>query len=373
MGILIFGIVNPNTAGIVPAVAAIALYAAVLSPLWWASGLGTDAKGFRNVLMVIWAFQSLSAMVGVLQVMYPGRFDFALSAVLQEMGPAYLSGLQLRVASGEMIFRPMGLTDTPGGAASAGLISFIISLGLLLTSRNPWLVVASGLSMLCGLFCIYLSQVRSILVMLAISVVAMLVILLIRDRTGRQALRVALVGSVVVALATIWAFSVGGEAVINRITTLVEDDPTSVYMRNRGGFLLYTVYHAIPEYPFGAGLGRWGMVNNYFGRYGNGASPLWAEIQWTAWVYDGGLPLMLSYFAAIITCLIWTFRAACEGRLGMLSTWAAIMFAYNLAALAVTFNYPLFIGQGGMEFWLLNAALYASVHRQRVLARKSVA
>lgn len=373
MAVLVFGLLNPNTAGVVPAIAAIALYAAVLSPLWWASGLGTDAKGFRSVLLVIWAFQSISALVGVLQVLYPGRFDFALSAVLQEMGPAYLSGLQLTVASGEVIFRPMGLTDTPGGAASAGLISFIIALGLLLTSRNPWLIFAAGASMLCGLFCIYLSQVRSILVMLAISAVAMVVILFIRDRTGRQALRVAVVGSVVVALATIWAFSVGGEAVVNRITTLFEDDPRTVYMRNRGGFLVYTIYFAIPEYPFGAGLGRWGMVNNYFGKYGDGAPPLWAEIQWTAWVYDGGIPLMVAYFAAILTCLIWTFRTACDGTLGTLATWCAVVFAYNLAALAVTFNYPLFIGQGGMEFWMLNAALFASVHRHRTLARKSIA
>jgi hypothetical protein len=43
--------------------------------------------------------------------------------------------------------------------------------------------------------------------------------------------------------------------------------------------------------------------------------------------------------------------------------WAAVIVAYDFGALAVTFNYPLFIGQGGMEFWLLNAALFTGAQR----------
>ena len=54
----------------------------------------------------------------------------------------------------------------------------------------------------------------------------------------------------------------------------------------------------------------------------------------------------------------------CEGsrRSGPLAL-GAVVFAYDVGALAITFNYPLFIGQGGMEFWLLNAALFTAAGR----------
>jgi hypothetical protein len=37
-----------------------------------------------------------------------------------------------------------------------------------------------------------------------------------------------------------------------------------------------------------------------------------------------------------------------------------LIFAYNIGAIAITFNYALFIGQGGMEFWLLNSSLFVA-------------
>ena len=34
-----------------------------------------------------------------------------------------------------------------------------------------------------------------------------------------------------------------------------------------------------------------------------------------------------------------------------------MVLAYSVGLTALTFSYPVFIGQPGMEFWLLNAAL----------------
>ena len=49
-----------------------------------------------------------------------------------------------------------------------------------------------------------------------------------------------------------------------------------------------------------------------------------------------------------------------------LPVWAAVILAYDIGALAVTFNYALFISQGGMEFWLLNAVIFtAAAYQQR--------
>ncbi|MCS7034055.1 MAG: hypothetical protein NZ561_08680 [Phycisphaerae bacterium] len=361
LAIVALGLLNPDTPGIIPALGTLALYLAVLAPLWWASALVTDSHGFRSVVFTIWLYQSISALFGVLQVMFPGSFEFQISAVIQEQGAAYLSGLQVTLPSGERIFRPMGLTDTPGGAAPAGLISFILGMGLLITTRNLWMFSFAVISMINALFCIYLSHVRSVLVMAAICVIAQLVVLLIRGGRGGQLVRAAAAAGVVFFLGTIWAFAAGGEQTVARVNTLFAEDPTTVYMRNRGNFLLHTIYVLIPEFPLGAGLGRWGMVQNYLGRFGDGAPPLWAELQLTGWVYDGGVPLAVVYGLAILVACWWTFVRAIDKKLGDLSDWAAVLFGYNVGALAVTFNYPLFAGQGGLEFWMLNAVLFAAV------------
>jgi hypothetical protein len=48
-----------------------------------------------------------------------------------------------------------------------------------------------------------------------------------------------------------------------------------------------------------------------------------------------------------------------------LPTWAVVILAYDLGALAMTLNYPIFNGQAGMEFWLLNACLFAAAVQDR--------
>jgi hypothetical protein len=57
----------------------------------------------------------------------------------------------------------------------------------------------------------------------------------------------------------------------------------------------------------------------------------------------------------------------CGGLLGVLG---AMVFAYDLGALAMTFNYPLFIGQSGLEFWIINGCLYGAwVVRERLMKK----
>lgn len=370
--VLCFGIFNPQTVGVVPALASIMLQLSILAPLWWAVGGGADFKAFRAVLLTLWVFQSASALLGVLQLQFPGRFDFQVSAVLLERGDATLEGMRFTLPTGERVFRPMGLTDVPGGAAAAGMISFVIAMGLVVTARNPWLLAAAGLSMINALFCILTSHVRSTLVVCGVCLVMLLGVLLFRG--GQKLLRVALVAGCVGIVATVWAFRVGGDEVVFRVWTLFEDDPTSVYMRNRGAFLLFAIFEYAPQYPFGAGLGRWGMINTYFARFGdNQIPPLWAEIQWEAWILDGGVPLALVYGAAIAVATWYSFRMALDSKIGSLADWSAVVFGYNMAAIAVTFNYPLFISQGGMDFWLINALLFGAVQSTLAARRGSAA
>jgi hypothetical protein len=46
--------------------------------------------------------------------------------------------------------------------------------------------------------------------------------------------------------------------------------------------------------------------------------------------------------------------------LGDFALWGGLIFAYDIGVVALTFNYPIFMSQGGMEFWLLNTALFVA-------------
>jgi len=102
------------------------------------------------------------------------------------------------------------------------------------------------------------------------------------------------------------------------------------------------------------------MVNAYFG---NPSDALWVEIQWTAWLFDGGVALIFLYLAAIVIAS-WGCLKIALGQIGAgepsLSLWGAVLVAYNVGAVAVCFNYPLFGGTGGVEFWLLNMAVLSA-------------
>jgi hypothetical protein len=297
-------------------------------------------------------------VLGVLQAYFPGQFQPPLSAVLASNSRDRLAALEIELASGMRVFRPMGLTDTPGGAAFAGLYAVLLGTGMVLSPKPPFrgarLIAIGG--MVAGLMCLYLCQVRSLLVMAGVCVLTLLVLSLISGRISRL---VGLLGAAAAVIpgAFALAIAVGGTAMTNRLATLVAADPGTVYYVNRGHFLERTLSRYLPQYPLGAGLGRYGMVSAYFG---NPADALWVEIQWTGWLFDGGIALIFLYVTAILLASWACFKVAL-GRIGAadpsLSLWGAVIVAYNVGALAVCFNYPLFGGTGGVEFWLLNMAV----------------
>ncbi|WP_244224917.1 hypothetical protein [Corallococcus sicarius] len=72
--------------------------------------------------------------------------------------------------------------------------------------------------------------------------------------------------------------------------------------------------------------------------------------------------------------MVWGFRVAVrrENAASEFWLWGSLLFAYDLGAVALTFSYPFFMSQMGMEFWLLNAAFFsaywnrnAAVHAHR--------
>lgn len=352
-------LLHPSTNSWTSGLAEVALYVAILGPLFWVSRLHLDAAGLRRVFLILWGFHTLSAGIGVLQVCYPGKFQPSLSTAISRQGKNYVNDLYIKNAQGERVFRPMGLTDVPGGAATAGFYAALFGISLMLTEKRPAMRGLYMASLVIGLICLYLSQVRVTLVMLGICVGALCCVLLWRgDRTKLIVMTVVL--PTLVGLSFLFAVAIGGKTVTRRLGTLVQDEPTRVYYKNRGHYLDYTAKKMLPEYPLGAGLGRWGMVYQYFGdKTAFARRSIYVEIQWTGWLLDGGVPLIIAYVAAIALAFITAVRVTLI-RNSDLWLAGALLVAYNFGAFAACFVYPFFIGQGGMELWLLNAALFAA-------------
>jgi hypothetical protein len=366
--IVFASVLHPTTNSLLAGVAHATLYLSILAPLVWAARLRLTTADLRGVLLILWLFHTCSAAVGVLQMHYPGRFQPAVSTAIQGMGEA-ADAYKMRLADGQEVWRPMGLTDTPGGAASAGLSATLFGLGFFLHFR-AWplrLLALAGVGV--GLFCLVLGQVRSLVIMALICTVSLQAILLLRGELKRLVALSSAVAVLAVAV-FIWGVSVGGQETLDRLTTLIEDRPEDVYYRNRGQFLTHTFGELLPDYPMGAGLGRWGMMRGYFGDERNPDSPLiWVEIQWTGWLLDGGIPLMVAYSGAVLAACRVSLGVALSRRREDLPLFGAVVLALNAAAVAVTFNYPIFIGQGGLEFWFLNSFLYVTYTYARPLAR----
>lgn len=356
---------HPETQSPLAAIGTLGMYAAVIAPVFWVPRLDIDIAWFKRTFVIVWAFQSLSALVGALQTFFPGSLQPSMSTVYGDKG---LNQLTIVLANGDIILRPQGLTDTPGGAAIAGTYAVMLGLGLWLEYRSIWLRSLIALSVAVGTYAIYLCQVRSLLVMVAIAILGTTATQAYAGRTRR------LLGTAVMLVITMLAafgaaVVVGGDATLDRVQTLFAQSPTDIYYSNRGIFLEQTLTDILPQYPLGAGLGRWGMLANYFG-----TSPthfLYAEIQWTGWVYDGGLFLPLAYTFAFLSTIYMVWKIGT--RRPDLSNWSSTLIGYGLGTVALTFNFAVFTSSQGTDFWLLTTALLTASYKTRPSPKASPA
>jgi hypothetical protein len=377
LAVLAICVFHPETRGLTAGVAQVGLYAAVIAPLFWVPRLTSiDLSMLRRAVLILWAFHSLSAGLGVMQVYRPGTFQPPVSSVVESKGKGYIESLKITTADGRRVFRPMGLTDVPGGAAISGLYAVLLGVGFFLTRRTPGVLAASLASIGLGVACLYLSQVRALVVMTGISLVAVAGILVWR-RDVRRLSTLVLGMAAMVVIGYFGARGMAGSDAAARMGTLVRNRPGQVYYENRGRFLEDAIFKTLPDAPFGEGLGHWGMTATYFGG-GTPGKNVWVEIQWAGWIVDGGAPLLVTYLLALGVALLaaWRIaRARAPSREAHdLPFWGAIVLAYSVGATALTFSYPIFLSQSGMEFWLLNATLFAAArHARRAAANGSSA
>jgi len=360
MSLLALMLFHPETSSMVGGIAHMAVYFSVMAPLFWAPEFVRTPEQLARILWILLLCSGANAVVGVLQVYDPARWlpaEFSTLLNQTAMGAVTYTG-----ALGQRIVRPPGLFDTPGAVAGPAMFAtllgsiFAVS-GIALWKRALSIVIAG-----CGLAAIYLSQVR---VSLVATVVMMLMFGLVSLRQGRLA-RASKFGGLAAGLLVMslsLAVTLGGQAISERVDSLFAADPVSIYEQARGAQLSYTFSEMLFRYPIGAGLGRWGMASGYFGSNNPNSPAIWAEIQFTGWMIDGGVLMIALYLGALVSTAYSQWRLAMVGHYPRLATCAATILACGVGPAIMIVSFTPFVAQIGIQYWFLAGALHGVASR----------
>ncbi len=365
MSLLALMLFHPETSSLVAGIAHMAVYFAVLAPLFWAPEFVKSPEQLARIIWILLLCSGANAVVGVLQVYDPARWMPAEFSRIMTGGEVGLGAVTYIGAQGQRIIRPPGLFDTPG--AVAGPASFAALLGVIFAvSAIPAWKRAVSLSIAgAGLAAIYLSQVR---ISLVATVLMMAVYALVAMRQGRaaRATQFTVLAGGVVLVALSLAVALGGAAITERVNSLFAADPLTVYKGARGDLLSYTFYDLLFQYPLGAGLGRWGMAAGYFGSSNPTSSGIWAEIQFTGWMIDGGVVMVFVYVGALLVTTLSQYRIAQATQFPRLAICAAVILAAGLGPSIMIVSFTPFVAQVGIQYWFLAGALHGVASRYGV-------
>ena len=359
MGVMLGHPLTPSTVG---GLAHIAVYFAVLAPVFWAPALVRSPERFARLMGLLLICSGVNSVVGVLQVYDPQTWMPAeLSRVITEgavgLGPVTYIGV-----NGQTVIRPPGLFDTPGSVAGPGMFAALLGAVFGLSAIPAWQRLGAFILAAAGVAAIYLSQVRVSLVILVMMIAAYAAVLFWQRRAAKATVFGGLAAGMIV-ISFLVAVTLGGESVVARVMSLFADDPVSVYYRARGAQLDYTLSEMLYEFPFGAGLGRWGMAAGYFGQ--SNLPSLWAEIQLTGWMIDGGIVMIALYGGTLIYASMCDARVALRTSAPRVAACAAVVFAANLGTFVMIISFTPFVTQIGIQYWFLAGALQGVVAGMR--------
>ncbi|MEO8076519.1 MAG: hypothetical protein ABI818_09345 [Acidobacteriota bacterium] len=354
MAVLGLSLFNPATTSLVGGLAHAMVYFAVMSPLFWAPSMVRTPEHLARLLGLVLICSGVNSIVGVLQVYDPGRWMPAeLSRIITGAGgtgPITYVG-----NNGQVIIRPPGLFDTPGAVAGPGMFAALLGAIFGLSAIPLWQRAGAFAMSAAGIAAIYLSQVRVSLVVTVFMCGMYAFTLMTQKRVAKATTFGLLVGGLVTA-AFIGAVTLGGKSITDRFMTLLGNDPYETYHHARGVQLDYTFTDMLYQYPLGAGLGRWGVAGAYFGT--PGSTSLWAEIQITGWMIDGGVVMIFLYSGAIIVAALSQFRLARRTDYPRVAACAAVIFAANLGIAVMVISFTPFVTQIGIQYWFLAGALH---------------
>jgi hypothetical protein len=351
---------HPQTPSFMGGLAHLAVYFAVMTPLFWAPAFVRTPEQLARILWILLICSGVNALVGVLQVYDPQRWLPA------EFSRVSMSGLGLGPVSyigpnGRIIVRPPGLFDTPGSVAGPAAYAALLGLVFAISAIPAWKRLLSLVFAGAGLAAIYLSQVRISLVIALAMMIVYAVVSARQGRFGRATQFAVLAGGLIVG-AFMLAVALGGQSVVERILTLTASDPLQVYQGARGVQLQVTFGQMMTDAPLGAGLGRWGMAGAYFGT-ASAAQSLWAEIQFTGWMIDGGVLMVALYVGALIVTAVAQYRVATANQFARLAQCGVVILAADLGTAAMIFSFTPFVAQVGIQYWFLAGALHGVAQR----------
>jgi hypothetical protein len=362
MALLAVMVFHPETSSLVGGVAHLAVYFAVLAPLFWAPEFVRTPEHLARILWILLLCSGANAVVGVLQVYDPGRWLPAEFSRIVAGSEAALGSVTYIGGQGQRVIRPPGLFDTPGAVAGPAMFAALLGLVFAVSAIPVWKRALSLGVAGAGLAAIYLSQVR---VSLVATVAMMATYALVSMHQGRAArgsqFSILAAGIVVTSLSV--AVTLGGSGIADRVNSLFAADPFSVYQGARGSQLSYTFYELLFRYPFGAGLGRWGMAAAYFGSANPNSPGIWAEIQFTGWMIDGGVLMIAIYVGALLTATISQWRIAQVTQYPRLAVCAAVVLAAGLGPFLMIVSFTPFVAQIGIQYWFLAGALHGVASR----------
>lgn len=367
MTLMIF---HPTTNSMFAGMAQVGMHLAVVAPLFWVPDyfLG-DHRRLARMLTILWLLNGASAVVGILQVRDPNTWmpaEISSAVTRQKLG---LAISQYRGSDNRTIVRPPGLGDAPGAACGAGLFVASVGIAYLGLPVSNWRRIIGLFMSLMGVSVILLTHVRSFLLVLIGSAVIFTAVMAVQKRFTTVLILLASMG-VCGFGSFLYASSVGGQETVNRFATLTENDPTTILEKSgRLGMTTNALDTLLVEYPFGAGLGRWGMMRAYFGDENNLQSPgIWAEVQLAAWVLDGGMVLLSLYLIALAATVHRLVHLSLRSHSDLLRGWGGVILMLSVAPIALTFSWVPFNSQGGIQFWLLIGA-FEGVAQGKVVGR----
>lgn len=372
LAVMIF---HPATNTLLAGVAQVALYLAVVAPLFWAPAMVRSVAQLRRLLLILLVCNGINSAVGVLQVYDPARWlptEFSSVIAKSRYG---LHPLAYIGSDGRRIVRPPGLFDAPGAVCGPAMVAALLGIIFFFQPASSlWRAAGPALAAL-GVAAIFFSQVRTALLIMIGTFAVFITVLLAQKRVVKVGGAVTL-GLVLFLASWTCAVSLGGKSVKDRFAVLVEDGVIATYDRTRRApMLTHAFTHLLPSYPLGAGLGRWGMMRAYFGDESNLASPMiWSELQITSWILDGGIVLLALYSAAIFATTRNQLHIAFRSENQALRTWTPPVVALCAGTIALIFGFTPFTTQMGLQYWFLVGALYGTwLHEQTGYQETSLA
>jgi hypothetical protein len=365
MALLAVMLFHPETSSMLGGIAHMAVYFAVMAPLFWAPEFVKTPEQIARILWILLLCSGANAVVGVLQVYDPARwlpaeFSRIVTANQDMMGSVTYIG-----ANGQRVVRPPGLFDTPGAVAGPAMFAALLGLVFAVSAIPIWKRAISLGVAGAGLAAIYLSQVRVSLVCTVVMMSTYALVSLRQGRAARASQFGILAGGIVVVSLSL-AVALGGAAITERVNSLFASAPIDVYQGARGSQLSFTFYELLFQYPLGAGLGRWGMASGYFGSASATSPPIWAEIQFTGWMIDGGALMIAIYMGALVTTTLTQYQIAQATQYPRLAVCAAVILAAGLGPFLMIVSFTPFVAQIGIQYWFLAGALHGVACRYGV-------